>query len=232
MEELSIRWIGQSGYLLRGGDTVICLDPYLSDAVERVAGRKRMVEPPFPPEELRCDAVVCTHDHLDHLDIDAIPRMHKEDMLFLAPTHARETLASCGVTQYLPFDEGASYKVGDFRLTAVFADHTVPAVGVIVEYRGLSLYFSGDTEYHERLTKVGRGIDMMLVCINGKLGNMTAEEAVGLTEAIAPRVGIPTHYGMFSSNTVDPQEYLAKIENSFELQYNVEYSIKEILKNV
>ena len=233
MKELSIRWIGQNGYLLRDGEVEICIDPYLSNVVDRVAHRGRMVEAPFPPEELKSDVVVCTHNHLDHVDIDAIPTMKKENMLFLAPTHARDTLMECGVTRYVPFDEGAVYQIGNFKLTAVFADHSVPAIGLVIEHDGLTLYFSGDTEYHERLCELSkRNIDLMFICINGKLGNMNAGEAIKLTESIAPRVGIPTHYGMFESNTEDPQKYLSGISCGFEMKHNVEYSVKEILEYV
>ena len=92
MGTLSIRWIGQNGYLLRDGITEICIDPYLSNVVDRVAKRGRMVRAPFAPEELKSDVTVCTHNHLDHVDIDAIPMMKKEQMLFLAPEDAKSTL--------------------------------------------------------------------------------------------------------------------------------------------
>ena len=233
MKPLSIRWIGQNGYLLRDGNNEICIDPYLSNVVDRVAKRGRMVKAPFTPEELKSDVTVCTHDHLDHVDIDAIPLMKKENMIFLAPTHAKETLMECGVTNYVPFDEGSVYQIGDFKLTAVFADHSVPAIGLIVEHGGLTLYFSGDTEYNERLCDLANEkIDLMFVCINGKLGNMNVDEAVRLTERIAPRVGIPTHYGMFESNTEDPQKYVSRLVCGFEMKYNTEYSVKEILDYV
>ena len=94
---LKIRWIGQSGYILNDGINEICIDPYLSNVVDRIAKRGRMVEAPFLPEELKCDAVICTHNHLDHVDIDAIPLMKKENMLFLAPSDAENTLLECGV---------------------------------------------------------------------------------------------------------------------------------------
>lgn len=233
MGTLTIRWIGQNGYLLRDGETEICIDPYLSNVVDRVAKRGRMVSAPFRPEELKSNLTVCTHNHLDHVDIDAIPLMKKENMVFLAPTHAKETLLECGVTQYVPFDEGEVYQIGSFKLTAVFADHSVPAIGVIVEHEGLTLYFSGDTEYHARLCEIAnRQIDMMFICINGKLGNMNVDEAVKLTAQIAPRVGVPTHYGMFESNTEDPQKYLSRVPCGFEMKYNTEYSVKEILAYV
>ena len=82
MKELKIRWIGQGGYLLDDGQVKLCIDPYLSDVVNRVAGRPRMVAPPFAPADLKCDAVICTHNHLDHVDIDAIPHFCHNGILF------------------------------------------------------------------------------------------------------------------------------------------------------
>lgn len=233
MGELKLRWLGQNGYLLSDGNTTLCIDPYLSDAVDRVAKRGRMVKAPLPPQDLRADAVICTHDHLDHLDVDAIPLMPKETTLFLAPTDAKETLLSCGVMHYLPFDEGERYTVGAFELRAVFADHSVPAVGVLIRHGDLLLYFSGDTEYHERLeTLAEEPIDLMFICINGKLGNMNAEDAVRLTRILSPRVGIPTHYGMFESNTEKPEAYTACLSNAVALEHDREYRAKEILEYV
>ena len=233
MQNLTIRWIGQGGYLLSDGANEICIDPYLSNVVDRVAHRGRMVKAPFLPEELRSDVVICTHNHLDHVDIDAIPLMKKENMLFLAPTDAKQTLLDCGVTRYEPFDEGTTVQIGNFALTAVFADHSVPAVGVIVKHGGRTLYFSGDTEYHERLEELAAyGIDVMVICINGRLGNMNVEEAIRLTEILSPKVGIPTHYGMFESNTEDPSKYTDRVPCGVALAYDREYSIEEILQHV
>lgn len=230
---MKITWIGQSGYVLNDGKTEVCIDPYLSDVVNRVANRPRMVEAPFLSEELKSNVIVCTHNHLDHVDIDAIPRMKKENMLFLAPSDAKNKLLECDVKNYEAFDEGAIVKIGDFELEAVFADHTVPAVGVIVRHSGITMYFSGDTEYNEKLEELKKySIDIMFICINGKLGNMNVDDAIKLTRIIDPKVGIPTHYGMFESNTENPENYTSRLECGFEMEYNTEYDILEVLGNV
>ncbi len=230
---LKIKWIGQGGYIFNDGKTQICIDPYLSDVVNRIAQRPRMVEAPFLPERLNCDVVICTHNHLDHVDIDAIPLMKKDNMLFLAPRDAQKTLVDCGVVNYQTFDEGTSVKIGNFELKAVFADHTVPAVGVVVKHNGRVLYFSGDTEYNKKLEQLKEyNIDIMFVCINGRLGNMNVEQAITLTKIINPKAGIPTHYGMFESNTENPQNYISKINCGFEMKYNTEYDIEEVLERV
>lgn len=233
MNGLKIRWIGQSGYILYDGKTEICIDPYLSNVVDRIAGRGRMVKAPLLPEELKSDVVVCTHNHLDHVDIDAIPLMDKKNMLFLAPTDAKEQLTECGVTKYEPFDEGKAFKTGDFELKAVFADHSVPAVGVIVKHSGITMYFSGDTEYNKKLEDLKEySIDIMFICINGKLGNMNVDDAVKLTKIINPKVAIPTHYGMFESNTENPENYTSGLKCGFIMEHNKEYTVSEVINSV
>ena len=72
----------------------------------------------------------------------------------------------------------------------------------------------------------------MFICINGKLGNMNVEEALKLTEILSPRVGVPTHYGMFESNTEDPEKYTSRVAHGFEMKHNTEYTAKEILADV
>ena len=230
---LTIKWIGQSGYILNDGITEICIDPYLSSVVDRIAKRGRMVEAPFLPEELKSDVIICTHNHLDHVDIDAIPLMNKENMVFLAPADAKPQLTDCGVVNYKEFNEGMKYSFGKFELCAVFADHSVPAVGVIVKHGGITMYFSGDTEYNKKLEKLKEyNIDIMFVCINGKLGNMSVDEAVQLTKIIKPKIGVPTHYGMFESNTENPLKYTSKLDCGFIMEYNKEYDAGEVLKSV
>lgn len=221
---MTIKWLGQSGYLLQSGDTVICIDPYLSDVVNKVAGRPRTVAPPFEPENLKSDAVICTHNHLDHIDVDSIPRMSK-DIIFYAPSDCETALKELGVEKYLPFDEGTNYKIGEFTITAVFAEHTVPAVGVVVECGKEKLYFSGDTYYNAKLEEIK--CDLMFICINGKLGNMNVGEAVELAKKVKPITAIPNHYDMFESNSEDPHKFADHTDGGFIMEHNREYEVKD-----
>ena len=225
---MKIRWIGQSGYILSDGKNTVYIDPYLSDVVNRVAGRARMIPAPVDGKDIVADAVICTHNHLDHLDVDLIREMDKENILFLAPSHCRDTLVSLGVKNYREFDEGEIVSVGDFEFSAVYANHTVPAIGVVVTYDGTRMYFTGDTFFDEKLTAVD--CDILFICINGKLGNMNAEEAALVTDKIKPKRGIPSHYGMFESNTENPEKYTDRIDCGFIMEFDREYDIKELLE--
>ncbi|MDD6484268.1 MAG: MBL fold metallo-hydrolase [Clostridiales bacterium] len=223
MNNFKIRWIGQSGYILSDENTTIYLDPYLSDCVNRVAGRERMVPAPVSAQDIKADAFICTHNHLDHVDVDLIGEMNTGGIDFYAPSDCQKTLLELGVKSYIPFDCGTKAKIGDFEIEAVYADHTVPAVGVVITYGENRLYFTGDTFYNEKLAQVK--CDILFVCINGKLGNMDVKEAVKLTKEIVPKTGVPNHYGMFESNTEDPHKYTDNINNGFIMEYNREYTV-------
>jgi len=230
---MKIRWIGQNGYILEDEKTQIIIDPYLSDAVNGSGDYPRMVEAPIRPEDVVADYVICTHDHADHIDPDAIVRMNLNEMHFIAPSWCEERLKGLGCKKIIPLDIGESVSVGNFKITAVFANHTIDAIGIVVEYNSLKLYFTGDTLYHTKLEAMKDwGIAAMFICINGKLGNMNVDEAVKLTKIIKPKVGIPTHYGMFAKNTEDPIKYTSQVDNGFTMEFNKEYDILDILKSV
>jgi len=222
---MKITWIGQSGYVIKTAQAEIIIDPYLSDVVNRVAGRERLVEAHIKPEEIRADAVICTHNHLDHLDVDAIARMDKS-LLYISTGEGASVLRDMGCTNVVAFREGDSLSVKDVKITAVCACHTVEAFGVVLQAEGLTLYFSGDTLYDEKLFDISRfSPDCTFICINGKLGNMNVDEAVITAKKIGAKVNVPNHYGMFASNTEDPELFTGQIDNGFIMELGKEYSL-------
>lgn len=220
---MKIKWLGQSGYLLYDEDAMILIDPYLSDVVNRVANRPRMREVPIDPKNLKADVLICTHNHLDHTDIDSIPLMDKA-MDFYAPSDCEKTLKDMGVLKYHTFNQGDSFNLKKFKISAVFAEHTVPAIGIMIEYNGEKLYFSGDTYYNKKIEDIK--CDYLFICINGKLGNMDVKDAVKLTNIIKPKLAVPNHYDMFESNSEDPKKYTDNVKNGFIMEFNKEYEVK------
>ncbi|MBE5040574.1 MBL fold metallo-hydrolase [Ructibacterium gallinarum] len=224
---LRIKWLGQSGYLLTDGKYTICIDPYLSNSVETVTGAKRLITIPIMPEELQVDMIICTHNHLDHLDPCTIKAVDKSNTIFFAPLDCEMLLKELGVLRYTPFDVGTNVRFGEIELRAVHAKHTVPAVGVLVCANGHRLYFTGDTFYDSKLEQIK--CDILFVCINGKLGNMSVSEAIKLTQKLQPKVAVPNHYGMFVENTEEPTKYLSGVDCGFAMRPNVWYEIYDIL---
>lgn len=215
--------LGQSGYVIRSGKSEIIIDPYLSDCVNRIAGRPRMLPLFIDPKTIRCDAVICTHNHLDHLDPDTVAEINK-DQFYLTTAEGVEKLKELGRNnaKYLP--EGESITLGDIKVTAVFAHHSCEAMGVIVEAEGKKLYFSGDTLFDERLFGIAEyKPDVTFICINGRLGNMNVEEALITAKKIGAKVNIPAHYDMFESNSENPLLFSEHIDGGRVLDAGTEY---------
>lgn len=224
---MKIRFLGQSGYLLQSGKTEILIDPYLSDSVNRVAGRPRLLPIPVRPEDVHCDAVIATHNHLDHLDPDTVTGMDPAQF-FLTTEEGKEALRKLGRENVRALHVGDVVTVGDFRIHAVFADHTVEAFGVVVEAEGHRAYFSGDTLYNEKLFEVAAlRPDVTFICINGRLGNMSTEEALTVARRIGAPYNVPTHYDMFASNSADPETFAAHIAGGFIMAFDETYTLDD-----
>ena len=226
---MKIRFLGQSGYILKSGNSEIIIDPYLSDSVNRVAGRPRTLPVPINPKDIRCDAVICTHNHLDHLDPDTVSEIPPEQS-FITTNEGRAELKRLGRKNAAALNVGDSITIGDFELTAVFADHTVEAFGLIVKAENKTLYFSGDTLNNEKLFKISEyKPDITFICINGRLGNMNVNEALITAKKIGAKINIPNHYDMFESNSENPLLFSEEISGGFIMQFSREYFLNEIM---
>lgn len=222
-----LRPLGQSGYELTSTGSRIIIDPYLSDSVGKLHGRPRML--PVPVVEMPCDGVFCTHNHLDHLDPETVV-MFPETQPFFTTTEGCRALRELNRRQCTALTEGQAVTVGDFSVIPVFAAHSCEAVGLIVKAEGITLYFSGDTLYDEKLFKIAAyRPDITLICINGRLGNMTCEEALVTAKAIGAGVNIPNHYDMFASNSADPHLFAHRIPGGKILEFDQVYTVQELL---
>lgn len=222
---MTIRFLGQSGYIIKTEKAEIIIDPYLSDSVNRVAGRPRTLPIPINPQNISCEAVICTHNHLDHLDPDTVAQIN-DKQFFITKNEGKTELNRLGKDHVVSLNVGESTVVGDFEITAVFADHTVEAFGLIVKAENKALYFSGDTLYNEQLFDISKyKPDITFICINGRLGNMNVDEALITAKRIGAKINIPNHYDMFASNSENPYLFSENIDGGIVLEFNKEYEI-------
>ncbi len=95
-------WLGQAGFAFKTSDgRVTLVDPYLSDAVERLAGFKRLSLSPVSAEDVPADWVVLSHEHEDHLDPDALPVIASRNPAcrFAVPAGCAAGLTAAGVDE-------------------------------------------------------------------------------------------------------------------------------------
>ncbi len=226
-------WLGQQGFALKLGRTILYLDPYVSPHPDRLTA------PLLDPEEMT-DAclVIGSHDHGDHIDRPAWQRLAavSDRVRFVVPDALLPGLAkelSIPFERFIGLDDGQNFSINDISVTGVAAAHEFldqdpisgryPYLGCIIEGNGMSVYHAGDTCRYEglvrRLTQCR--IDVCFLPINGRdakryatgcIGNMTYQEAADLAGEIQARVCVPAHYDMFAMNSENPQllvDYMA-----------------------
>jgi L-ascorbate 6-phosphate lactonase len=218
-DHLAVYWLCQAGFAFKNSSgQVVAIDPYLSDVVERVVGFKRMMTCPIVTDDLEADLIICTHEHLDHMDTDALAGLAKNGRThFAGPIECMKEFQK----QQIPgerchlLEEGKSCSFGDITVHAVYADHgelAPDALGVVVDFDGVRVYHTGDTAYRPEEFKpaIAMKPHILLPCINGAFGNLNAEEATMLTELVAPQIVIPTHFWMFVEQNGDPRGFLER----------------------
>lgn len=208
--------VGQAGFIIKSASgMLIAIDLYLSDCVERVEenkGFKRLLPHILNTNEIEFDAVICTHPHLDHFDVDSVPDMiaNGKTKLFCSVDcnklvkQLQLEYYNKQITYVKPYD---NYDIGDFHISFVNCDHGLgapDAVGVVVNVDGKIIYEAGDTCLRlDRINEIPQPIDVLIAPINGAYGNLDENECAVLSEAIHPGFTIPCHYGMFASHHGD-----------------------------
>ena len=238
--ELSIWWLGQSGFLLQWRGRHLLFDPYLSDSLTRKYAQTdkphvRMTELAIEPLRLDfVDVVTSSHSHTDHLDADTlIPLKAANPSLEIVVPAANLALAAERLQvppeRLTAIDEGELVEAAGFQIRAIPSAHeTVERdeqgrcryLGYVVRFGSWSVYHSGDTVWYEGLEDALRpwSLDLALLPINGRAaerrvaGNLDGVEAARLAHAAGAALVIPCHFEMFEFNTASPDEFVTECE--------------------
>jgi L-ascorbate metabolism protein UlaG (beta-lactamase superfamily) len=229
-------WLGQSGFLLQWNGRHLLFDPYLSDSLTRkYAGTTkphvRITERVVAPEKLGfVDVVTSTHNHTDHLDAETLLPLlaaaRQEVAIVVAAANRAFAAERLGKEpgDLVAIDAGQSIEIRGFDITAVPAAHDKLEtddrgrqryVGFVVRAGQWTIYHSGDTVVFEGMAKLLRphAIDVALLPINGKVGNMNGADAARLAKDAGAKLAIPCHYDMFEFNTASPGPFVRECEN-------------------
>ena len=218
--------LGQSGFVFKGTTgLVVAVDPCLADPVaEVIPGWSRLYPPPVEPSDLRCDILLVTHDHLDHLDPDTISGLTRDAVRhFVGPRNACRHFAKLGIPQerIVQVDASETLELESMRITGTLAitnDSKNPdAEGFVLRLPDAPVvYHTGDTSFHPLLADVAdEKLDVYMPCINGRYHNMDSLEAAVLGAVLRCRWAIPHHYDMFRDNLADPAEFEAQMSRLF-----------------
>lgn len=236
--QLALWSLGQAGFVIKGGSTLLCIDPYLSDAIAQQGGPARRFPPPLDPASLEhVQLVFTTHEHADHTDpatLLPLLRASARAILVTSP-QGREIALRSGISESrirVP-RIGQSVEAGELTYTAIPAAHYQYEVnaqeqarwmGFLLKLNGVTLYHAGDTLVVPELLAALAGIDLdlALLPINGRdyfreehaiVGNLWPREAMQLAQRLAPRVLIGMHNDLFAENRVRPGLLFDELES-------------------
>jgi len=214
---MEITWLGHSNFRIKTNEATVFIDPFF-------VGNPMA---PMTHEEVnKCDLVLLTHDHGDHLG----------QTLELSSTHNAEVVAIFDIIQLL-LTQGLSEKLGvgmniggtvkvhnmDVKMVqAMHSSTTGVAAGYIITMAdGTCIYFAGDTglfgdmalfaEFHD--------IDIAFLPIGGHF-TMDAQQAAYACKLLKCKKVIPMHWGTFpvlANNTDSLRNELTKYSPGTEM---------------
>lgn len=236
---VGLSWLGQAGFILRSGETVALLDPFLAPWEGReyesglTASRTEGI-----------DVVLCTHEHVDHFDADSAPAIAAASpgAVFVVPTPIVDLVTEAGIApdRVVGMQPGETVELAGLRVRAVPAMHGVTMddaygfgedlsgglvrfLGYVVDAGDVRLYHAGDTIHYDGMEAIlgELAIDVAMLPINGRdpdreargiVGNLSEREAAWLATTIGAGLAVPMHYDLFAGNRGYPAHLVQSVE--------------------
>lgn len=219
--ELNVIWYGHASTLVEIEGHRVLLDPVWSDrcSPSGLVGPRRIHEPPVRLTDLPpLDAVLISHDHYDHLDMETVRRLADlQSAPFVVPLGVGAHLARWGVPEHriVELDWSESHRVGGLTLTATAAQHfsgrglrrdgTLWSSWTITGAHR-KVFYTGDSGYFDGYAAIGAEhgpFDLTLMQIGAYDRawphiHMFPEEAVAAHLDVRGGLLVPVHWGTFN----------------------------------
>lgn len=198
--KLAVTRVAHSSVLLDFDGQQVLTDPWFTEQEEYHHG-----EPlGFSIAQLpKLTAVIASHKHYDHFDIDAFAAYPDKAVPFFVGPEMADAARKAGFTNVHELAPWQSGQAGTLTITAAPGAHGVPEITYVVQGGGNTVYFGGDTklipELETDLPKRFPVIDVALLPVNGlhaggKPVVMDDKEAARLAGELHASVAIPIHY--------------------------------------
>lgn len=249
---LSAYRIGHSSTLIQIYGKVFLFDPVFNDVISGVMLRKQKAAIDIDSLS-RLDMILISHSHPDHLSISTLSDLDKRF------PHAKLIFPK-GDEQYMPdYDfefvrmrtgnsskmnyTGETKIIDSVKITAVYTLHyggrywvdsftwqEPGCTGYIIEYKGITVFYAGDTAYNDKAYKsLGKKfkIDLALIPIGpcrdceelDNFRHVTSLGALQIFEDLKAAYMIPVHYGVLTYGR-DPDYPLIVLKKLIEEKNN------------
>ncbi|NUR86666.1 MAG: MBL fold metallo-hydrolase [Nonomuraea sp.] len=193
----------------------VLTDPWFSER----RGYHRGEPLAFTPRDLPpLAAVVASHDHYDHFDVEAFAAYPDRAVPFVVHPGMAVKARKAGFTDVTELGPWEEAEVGGLRVTATPARHGVPESTFVIRDAAKTVFFGADTLRIPELDAVAErfpAIDLALLPVNGlkvrPLNHrvvMTDLQAAELCGVLRPALAVPIHYA-FTAGPVRDRLFLA-----------------------
>jgi len=225
-----VTWIGHATLLVQIGGVNVLTDPLFSERASPVpfAGPKRVVPPvPALAELPHIDAVVISHDHYDHLDVESVKALAAQAggaPRFFVGLGLKPWFEALGIRDVVELDwwERTEFKGLDVNFVPVqhwakrsLWDENRRLWGAwVLRHPGFSFFFAGDTGYSQDFADIGKrfgGFDLAAIPIGSyaprwfmRIMHVDAAEAVAIHRDLKARQSLGIHWGTLANLSDEP----------------------------
>lgn len=204
---LTVTRIGHACQLIEIGGIRVLTDPWFTQTATYYQG-----EPVSSTVGSlgHIDAVVVSHEHYDHCDLDAlVAGGFNLDVPLIGPGTVATIARDKGFRDVRAIEAWEATTVADLTVTATPGQHGVHEVTFVIQAGGRTVFFGADSLRVPELDTIPERfghVDLAILPTNGlcirpmdmRQVVMDAEEAAALTAVLKPTLAVPHHYAFHS----------------------------------
>ena len=223
---MSVWFLGCNGFVVRTAETTLYVDPYFGTGEHRRYAIRMCPVPMDPTDATKCDAVLATHEHTDHLHPPSFEPLLSTGANLYGPPTALDTLSEEAggppQTQYRRVVPDNKLTIGDISVYvrgATDPDSHQP-VSYVFEHEDEVFFHGGDSRPTHTFDDIGREFDIDLGALafgsighvyNAKTDSSKPEHWYMDENAVIKAANqlrltrlFPTHWNMWKGLEADP----------------------------